>query len=120
MTWSKLDDGFWMHPAVLAVGNVGAGVFTRLLSYCGAYLTDGAVPSHVVATIVAPEGPDAGEEILDRLARYRLIDRFESGGVQIVNYLEYNRSRAQVEADREVRRSNGLKGGRRPKSSGAC
>jgi hypothetical protein len=116
VTWTKLDDGYWMHPAIIGIGNVGAGVFTRFLSYCGKYLTDGAVPSNVVMTILGPEGPEAAEEILDRMERMRLIDRFESGGVMIVNYLAYNRSRAQVEADREQRRENGLKGGR-PRSS---
>jgi hypothetical protein len=117
VTWAKLDDGFWMHPTMLAVGNLGAGVFARFLSYCGAYLTDGAVPSHVVMTIVGPEG-EAGEVLLERMERYRLIDRLESGGVVIVNYLEYNRSRAQTEADRETRRANGSKGGK-PRSSGS-
>jgi hypothetical protein len=52
------------------------------------------------------------------MERYRLIDRLESGGVVIVNYLEYNRSRAQTEADRETRRANGSKGGK-PRSSGS-
>jgi hypothetical protein len=115
VTWTKLDDGFWMHPSMMAVGNTAAGVFTRLLSYCGAYLTDGAVPSVVVTSIIG-EGPEATEEILDRMERYRLIDRMESGGVMIVNYLAYNRSRSEVEADREQRRLNGAKGGR-PRSS---
>lgn len=115
MTWAKLDDGFWMHPAVMGIGNLGAGMFARYLSYCGQYLTDGVVPAHVVMTIAAPDG-DAAEDALDRMERYRLIDRLDSGGLMIINYLAYNRSRAQIEADREQRRSNGQKGGR-PKGS---
>lgn len=41
MPWTKLDDGFWMHPKILLAGNEAVGIFARCISYCGAYLTDG-------------------------------------------------------------------------------
>jgi hypothetical protein len=109
VSWAKLDDRYWMHPKVIAAGNVGAGIFARFLSYCGAYLTDGLVPAHVVHTIAGGEGDD---EVLDTLARMGLIDQLESGGVHVIGYLEHNRSKAQIEADRATRRSNGARGGR--------
>jgi hypothetical protein len=51
MSWAKLDDRFWMHPKVTAIGNEGAGTFARLLSYCSCYLTDGLVPADAVKMI---------------------------------------------------------------------
>lgn len=108
MSWAKLDDRFWMHPKVISAGNVGAGIFARFLSYCGAYLTDGLVPGHVVQMIAGPDN----DEVLDTLARMGLIDRMESGAVVVLGYLEHNRSKAQIEADRETRRANGSQGGR--------
>jgi hypothetical protein len=113
VSWAKLDDGFWMHPKILVAGNVGAGIFARMLSYCGCYLTDGMVPAQIVRTIVGPD-----EEVLETLARYRLIDVMESGSVEILGYLEHNRSKAQIESDRETRRTNGRLGGR-PRGSGS-
>lgn len=107
MTWTKLDDGFWMHPKVLMAGNAAAGIFARLLSYCGAYLTDGMVPSGVVATIVGSD-----KKALEALWNTGMIDVLDSGGVVILDYLEHQRSKAQVEADREQKAANGRKGGR--------
>lgn len=107
MTWTKLYDGFWMHPKVMMCGNAGAGIFTRLLSYCGAYLTDGAVPSFVVTQIVGTDQP-----ALERLEQAGMVSILESGGVEILDYLEYQRSKAQVKADLETKRANGSKGGR--------
>jgi hypothetical protein len=107
VTWTKLHDGFWMHPKVLMCGNAGAGIFARLLSYCGAYLTDGAIPSVIVSQIVGGDRP-----ALDELERAGMVQILESGGVTIPDYLGHQRSRAQVKADLETKRANGSKGGR--------
>lgn len=106
VSWAKLDDGFWMHPKVIMAGNAAAGVFARLLSYCGCYLTDGMIPGTVAATI---EGGDKGA--ITALERVGLVQVLETGGVYIPDFLEHNRSKAQVEADREQRRQAGRRGG---------
>lgn len=107
MTWTKLDDGFWMHPKILMAGNTSAGIFARLLSYCGSYLTDGMIPSGVTDTIVGKD-----RRHLDELARVGMVTILETGAVVIPDYLEHQRSRSQVKADLEVKRVNGSKGGR--------
>lgn len=115
MAWAKLDDNFWMHPSILMVGNVGAGVFARMLSYSGCYLTDGLVPAQIVQQIVGSD-----KKVLPELDRLGLIEiREETGSVLIPDYLEYNRSKADVENDRKVRRANGSKGGRPRLNGGA-
>ena len=45
MPWVRLDDKFHGNPKTLAVGNAGAGLYVRALSYCGDQLTDGWVPA---------------------------------------------------------------------------
>lgn len=107
MTWVKLDDGFWMHPKILGAGNTATGIFARMLAYCGCYHTDGLVPTGVVPTIV---GKDT--RAFEALTQTGLITVLESGGVVIRDYLDYNRSREQVEADREQRVSAGRSSGR--------
>ena len=111
MTWVKIDDTFWMNPKVVMAGEAATGVFVRLLAYCGCYLTDGLVPGPMVDAITR------NRKALDALEERGLIERLESGSVLIPKYLEYNRSKAEIEEDRELRRRNGSKGGR-PRGNG--
>jgi hypothetical protein len=109
MSWVKLDDTFWMHPKIVMAGEAATGVYARLLSYCGCYLTNGLVPAPMVDAITK------NRKALDALEANGLIERTETGAVLICSYLEYNRSKADIEADRATRRANGQRGGRPPK-----
>lgn len=111
MSWAKLDDSYWMHPKVLMVGNAGAGIFSRMLSYCGCYLTDGLIPEAIVTNIVSGD-----KKALQALVDREMVELWESGAVFIPNYLEFNRSKKEVEDDRKKRRDNGARGGR-PRSA---
>lgn len=44
MSYVLLDDKFHSNEKTLEVGNAGAGLYSRALSYCGDHLTDGFVP----------------------------------------------------------------------------
>ena len=107
MSWAKLDDGFWMHPKTIMAGNTAAGVFARMLSYSGCYLTDGLVPADVANTIAGSD-----KKAIEKLAEVGLVQVLPTGSVFIPDFLEHNRSKAQVEADREQRRAAGRRGGR--------
>lgn len=106
MSYARLDDGFWMHPAVLTAGNTAAGIFARLLSYCGCYMTDGKVPEGVVGTIV---GRDT--KALDALAAAGLVVRLhgDDDGLLIPDFLDYNRSKSDYDTYVESRRKNGTR-----------
>jgi hypothetical protein len=106
MAWVKLDDTFWMNPKIVMAGEAATGIYARLLAYCGCYLTDGLIPAGMVDAITK------NRKALDALEEHGLITRMESGSVLIRNYLEYNRSKAEIEADRATRRANGKRGGR--------
>ena len=98
MSWAKLDDRFWIHPKVMAIGNEGAGVLARMLSYCGCFLTNGLVPGDAVQ-IICPN-----RELLERMNDLDVIELRESGSVMIRDYLDYNPPREKVLADREAAR----------------
>jgi hypothetical protein len=57
---------------------------------------------------------------MQTLERLMLVQRMESGAFCIPDFLEHNRSKAQVEADREQRRAAGARGGQksRPATNG--
>lgn len=110
MSWVKLDDRFWMHPALLEAGNAAAGVFARFLSYSGCYMTDGKIPAGVAASIIGSD-----RKALDALVAQGLVVRLhgdDAGAFLVPDFLDYNRSKAEYEADVETRRQNGRRGGR--------
>jgi hypothetical protein len=105
VSWSKLDDGFWMHPKIVRAGNEQAGIFCRCLSYCGAYLTDGLIPEPVAVSIAG------SKKALEATISLGLLDRLESGSVLVRDYAHYNPLRDEVETQREKRRDAGRRGG---------
>lgn len=98
MSWVKIDDRFWIHPKVMAIGNEGAGVFARMLSYCGCFLTNGLVPADTVQ-VICPN-----RELLEKMNDLDVIELRESGSVLIRDYLDYNPDRDKVEGEREAAR----------------
>jgi hypothetical protein len=103
VTWTKLDDGFWSNPKVEDVGNEAAGAYVRMLSYCGQHLTDGHV-KHSAARYVTTS------RILKRLVEFGFIEPTGEGWV-VPDYLEFNKSREEVEATRRARSEAGKRGG---------
>jgi len=107
MSWTNLDDGFWMHPKVMRAGNEGAGIFCRCLSYCGKYLTDGRVPREVAIQIAGTDRK------LDKVVQSGLLEELPaSGDLFIRDYSHYNMLRDEIEHRREQRRLAGSKGGK--------
>lgn len=108
MPWTKLDDGFYMHPKIVTVGNAGAGLYCRALAYCAAHLTDGEVPGPMAAVLAGGD-----DELLQALVDVGLWRREPDGSYLIPDYLDLNPSRADVEERRERQRQGGQKGGRK-------
>lgn len=53
ITWFKVDDGFAFHPKAIMAGNAALGLWVRAGAWCGANLTDGALPKHMIGTFGA-------------------------------------------------------------------
>lgn len=100
MSWFALDDGFDTHPKVRRIGNAAAGLFVRLGAYAARHKTDGHIPGPV-----ARDYSTAAQ--LRKLDEVGMLHRDghgcaycpqpEPGGYVIHDYLEYNRSRAQID-----------------------
>lgn len=104
MTWVRIDDGFWMHPKIVRVGNDSAGAFVRMLSYCGCYLTDGRVPGDVARTIAGRPAT------LTKLVNQGLLVLLPaSGDYAIQDFADYNPLRDEVEAQRAARKAKAEK-----------
>ncbi|MFF4576888.1 hypothetical protein ACFY15_00525 [Streptomyces sp. NPDC001373] len=113
MPWFNVDDGFDTHPKVRKAGNAAAGLFCRLGSYSARHLTEGQLDADVVRDYGTPatvrklitvgmlhpvgHGCEKCEQPMD-------------GGYVMHDYLDYNRSRKQIEAARENGRKRQQKG----------
>jgi len=89
--WVKLDDGFVMHPKITGLSDRAFRTLVFALCFAARFLTDGVVPKHELARFSA-----AG--LRDLLAAGLLEDHGAS--VQVHDFLDYNRSRAQWEEER--------------------
>lgn len=97
MAWARLDDHFHGNPKVLATPLAALGLYALGLSYCADQLTDGFIPKSVVL------GWSKSAAAARLLVQHKLWE-VTRDGYRVHDYLEWNRSRGQVLADREAAR----------------
>jgi len=113
MAWFALDDGFDTHPKVRKAGNAAVGLFVRLGVHATKHLTEG----HLDGDIVRDYGTAA---TIHKLVTVGMLHEPGHGcprcpqpatdGFYIHDYLDYNKSRAQIEAAREAARKRQQRG----------
>ncbi|MEV0526001.1 hypothetical protein AB0I66_21430 [Streptomyces sp. NPDC050439] len=113
MPWFALDDGFDTHPKVRKAGNAAVGLFVRLGVHATKHLTEG----HLDGAIVRDYGTAATIRKLVTVGMLhepghpcRRCPQPADNGFYIHDYLDYNKSRAQIEAAREAARKRQQRG----------
>ena len=117
MTWVKLDDQLHAHPKVMRAWNArpaALGLHLLALSHCGAYMTDGFIEEAFVAMKLPRKGDR--DKTVATLIEVGLWERAD-GGYRIHDFLDYNRSKEQVEGRRRTD-SVRKRGGFRTESNG--
>lgn len=112
MAWFKLDDGLWLHPKTVAVGNAGMGAFCRLGCWSSQQLTEGHIASSYARSIASTtelrklveagylhRPGDSCRCLTERHPDAMPIPESWSG-YWIHDFLDYNPPRAKVLADR--------------------
>lgn len=94
MGWFRLDDGFGDHPKIIEVGNPGAGLYARCGAWCAKHLTDGYIPEAMGRSWGHPRTAQA----LEISGLWVPVH----GGWQMHDYLDYNPSREDAEADKKA------------------
>jgi hypothetical protein len=100
-TWIKLHDNFWRNPKVLAAGEDAGTLYIQGLCYCSDSLTDGEIPTAALRTLTIKKDARTLARILVREGLWAET----SHGWAVHDYLEVQRSRAQIEAEREKSRT---------------
>ena len=91
----KLSNGFWrsVKGQKLSRFNRAAGyLYILCLSYCGDELTDGKIPADVLEVLLG----GTAEEI-DYLVANKMLDKTDDGDYCVHDYLDWQRSRKDVE-----------------------
>lgn len=126
--WVAINIDYWRNPKVAEAGFLAAALNLAAIAYCAEQLTDGFVPMNVVPILAAPMhgyvwvGEDGKNPTPADVADSRWANLAEAlvfaglwaeatGGWRIVNYLEHQPSRADVERRKEQAREAGRQGG---------
>jgi hypothetical protein len=93
MTWVKLDDTCPDHPSIVGLSDAAFACWVRSLCYSSRHLTDGFIPTRAFRTLGTPK---AARE-LEAAGRWEKVD----GGVRVHGYEGKQRTRQQVEQERD-------------------
>ena len=98
MTWVKVDDLITEHEKCVDLSDAAWTLWLHGLLYCSRNLTDGRIPAAMLPRLSAVKNPKkaAGE-----LVKAGLWDEHD-GAWWVHDYLDHQRSKAQVEAEREA------------------
>jgi hypothetical protein len=104
MSWIKIDDSLAFHPKISRLNDAQFRFYITALCYAGRHLTDGLVFIEAL--------PRTHPSVIRKLVEVGLFEK-TAKGLEIHDFLDFQRSRADVEALREKKREAGAKGGKR-------
>lgn len=105
MPWFKVDDSLAFHAKTVQAGNVAMGLWVRAGAWCSQQGTEGKVPAHMVGTL---GGSKAHAAKLVTAGLWKTT----SEGYQFHDWLQYQPSNAEVQADRARRAAEKSAAGR--------
>jgi hypothetical protein len=105
--WVNLDDQLPEHPKVDGLSDLAFRLYIAGICYANRHLTDGFIPADRVRRLVPKFKQVALDELTDRAM---WLPSPGKRGWLIRDYLDWNRSREQIEAERERKSKGGRKG----------
>jgi hypothetical protein len=96
MSWIKIDDQLHTNEKALDCSLAARGLWLMCLSWVGDKETDGAIPRSIVRLHAGGQWQELSEELV-AAGLWETTDT----GWQFRNYLDYNKSHAELEAERE-------------------
>lgn len=104
--WVKLTDTFLGDADINAIGAEAVALYIAGLVHCAGNLTDGTIQAASVRPFAACVGVADAHTAAKRLVQTGLWEKVYRGGkvvaFRVRNYLKYNKSRDQIESDREA------------------
>lgn len=107
MTWVKMDDRYPDHPKVAGLTDGAYRLWTTSIAYCSQHQTDGLVPESIITRWGVKHADRAAAELVSGGLWLSSAD-----GYEVANYLNWQRSRSEIEALSSVRSEAGKRGAR--------
>lgn len=107
MPWVNLDDAFPDHPKNDALTDAAFRLHVAGICYANRHLTDGLIPADKVTRLVPRFRTSTLKELLAR-GHWRHIESIDT--YEIHDFLQWNRPREKVIAERERKSKAGKKG----------
>lgn len=104
MPWVNLDDDYAENPDNWELSDAAFRLHTAGICYGNKHLTDGEIPKTKVPTLV----PRFRQTALNELLAEHWIEKDRNYVIR--NFLKWNRSKVQVESERERKSQAGKKG----------
>lgn len=98
--WFKVDDKFAMHPKSMRAGNGALGLWVRAGSWSAAHLTDGFIPSDLLAAI---GGSRTAAEKLVKVGLWEV----DIDGYRFRDWHDYQPTAADVKAAEDAGKAGG-------------
>jgi hypothetical protein len=106
VTWVYLDDKMPEHPKIICLSDGAFRLHISAIAYSNRHLTDGIIRGEIVGGFV----PRYRKAYLSELVERALWMEITAGVYEIHDYLEWNKSRAEIEKRRQARAEGGRKG----------
>jgi len=110
MAYTNTDYSFWTNPKVRAAGKDAAFLYIAGNGFCNEYLTDGFISDTDIETVAFNAFLRSPKKAVESLMVAGLWDRVR-GGYKIHDYLDYNKSKKEIEELRSKKTAAGRKGG---------
>jgi hypothetical protein len=115
VAWLRIDDRVRTHPKIVEAGPEAAWVWFSGICYCREHLTDGFIPSAMLASLVPGVNERKVRLLAAKLTEARLWHA-DPKGYRVHDFLDWNPSREQVMVKREEDRKRKEKGSTAPPS----
>ena len=110
MAYTNTDYSFWTNPKVRKAGRDAAFLYIAGNGFCNEYLTDGFISDTDIETVAFNAFQRQPKKAVESLVKAGLWDRVP-GGYMIHDYLDYNKSKQEIEELRSKKTYAGKKGG---------
>ena len=111
MAYTNTDYSFWTNPKIRSAGRDAAFLYIAGNGFCNEYLTDGFISDTDIETVAFNAFQRQPKKAVEALVKAGLWDRV-SGGYMIHDYLDYNKSKQEIEELRSKKTYAGKKGGK--------
>ena len=108
MAWTRIDDKFLNNIKVQKAGALGMALYLAGLIHCNTNLTDGFIDEDILPMLYGLSFQSARNKSVERLVELKLWHRVD-GGYEINDFLDFNKSKNEIDKLNIQRAKNGAK-----------